>query len=97
MYLAYHSVIFMYMSEFVHIKNCKCGKSTKLVKTDGWWINAPSYDNCFWAYLRYNTRPHTLSEVAKLLSLSISAITSIEKKAFARVRNKIKLLDIEKY
>jgi hypothetical protein len=84
------------MSTILHLRNCKCGKEGRLTKTDEWWVNAPEYYNCFWLYLKYNTRGHTLSEVAKLLRLSISAITSIEKKAFAKVRNKIKMLDVEK-
>jgi len=63
------------------------------MKGDAWWINAPEYSNCFWTYLRYNDRSHTLSEIAKLMKLSISAITSIERKAFSKIRKRVELLE----
>jgi hypothetical protein len=84
------------MSKFIHLKKCKC-RSGKIPidKSNPWWIAAPEYYNCFWTYLRHNNKPHTLSEVANLLKLSISAITSIEKKAFNKMRNKIKILNLQ--
>lgn len=80
------------MSKYVHSSRCKCGRNQILNKGDAWYIVAPEYYNCFWTYLRYNTRQHTLSEIAELLGLSISAITSIEKKATSKLRSKINLL-----
>ena len=62
-------------------------------KVDTWWIHSPEHGNCFWTYLRYNDRPHTLSEVAKRMKLSISAITSIERKAFVKIRRQAELLE----
>lgn len=77
-----------------HREDCRCGRTTlPLEKGDAWWINAPDYGNCFWTYLRYNDRPHTLSEIARTMKLSISAITSIERKAFAKLRKRTELLD----
>ena len=81
------------MSQHPHRADCRCGRNAPLDRTSPWWINAPEFDNCFWTYLRYNDRPHTLSEIAKLMKLSISAITSIERKAFAKLRKKVELLD----
>ncbi len=79
---------------YVHRDDCKCGRSQlPLVKGDAWWVNAPEYGNCFWTYLRYNDRAHTLSEIARLMKLSISAITSIERKAIAKVRKHVDLLE----
>ena len=83
------------MTKYLHYNDCKCGKSRKLGKNDPWWVNAPAFYNCFWTYLRHNNRNHTLQEVADLLELSISAITSIEKKAYSKLRNKIKLLNLK--
>lgn len=78
---------------YLHKEDCRCGGKVPLVKGDPWWVNSPDHDNCFWTYLRYNDRQHTLSEIAKLMKLSISAITSIERKAFAKVRKRVELLD----
>ena len=84
------------MNGVVHLNNCRCGKTSILDKTDDWWVNAPNYYNCFWVYFQYNNRSHTLAEVGKLLMLSTSAINSIEKKAYSKIRRKIKILCIEK-
>lgn len=78
------------------MKGCKCGsESTPLREEHRWYVRSSRHMNCFWTYLRHNNRGHTLSEVADLLGLSISAITSIEKKAFAKIRSRIKLLNLE--
>ncbi len=84
------------MPKYAHPKNCKCQTAkVPLSKRNPWWINAPTFHNCFWTYFRYNSHVHTLSEIATLMQLSISAITSIEKKAFAKIRQKVKSLNIE--
>jgi DNA-directed RNA polymerase sigma subunit (sigma70/sigma32) len=44
--------------------------------------------------MRHNSRPHTLNEIAKLLGLSIAAVTTIEKKALKKVQRR--LTDLEK-
>lgn len=83
-------------TKYVHLKACQCkSKQLPLKKDNVWWIAAPEYHNCFWTYLRHNGRQHTLHEVAKLLKLSISAITTIEKKAFNKMRTKMKLLNLQ--
>lgn len=80
--------------KYPHREDCRCGKTElPLAKGDAWWIHAPEYGNCFWTYLRYNDRQHTLAEVAKMMKLSISAITSIERKAFAKIRKRSELLE----
>lgn len=80
--------------KYPHREDCRCGtKDLPLQKGDVWWVNAPEYGNCFWNYLRYNDRQHTLAEVAKLMKLSISAITSIERKAFAKIRKRSELIE----
>lgn len=86
------------MSKYLHLDGCRCGKAETLETDDAWWVNAPEFHNCFHVYFRHNTRVHTLSEVAKLLGVSISAITSVEKKAFAKLRTRIKAMnsDIKK-
>lgn len=78
---------------YLHRDDCRCGSRLPLQKGDAWWINAPDYGNCFWTYFRYNDRAHTLSDIAKLMKLSISAITSIERKAFARIRRRAEFLE----
>lgn len=79
---------------YPHREDCRCGKDKlPLAKGDAWWVDAPEYGNCFWTYLRYNDRQHTLSEIAKRMKLSISAITSIERKAFTKLRRRLELLD----
>lgn len=68
--------------KYPHLPECKCGNGGKLLEKDhDWWVNNPEYDNCFWVYLRHNAHPHTLSQIADLLGLSISAITATEKRA----------------
>lgn len=75
-------------SKYLHFKDCNCDEGgNQLKKSNPWWVKAPKYHNCFWVYFRHNERPHTLQEIADLLALSISAITSTEKKAI----NKLKL------
>ena len=80
------------MKRYNHNPNCKCLKSEK-TRSD-WWIDAPEYDNCMWTYLRHHERAHTLLEIATLMNLSISAITSIEKKALIKLRKRLKRLNI---
>jgi len=84
------------MKKYPHLAPCKCGRQDSLSKDNVWWINSPDHSNCFWVYLRHNTRTHTLLEVANLMDLSISAITSIEKKASLKMKRKFKTLSIEK-
>jgi hypothetical protein len=75
---------------YPHPSDCKCGEQKlPLEKGHDWWVNAPDYGNCFWTYLRYNDHPHTLSEIAKLMKLSISAITAIERKAISKLRREV--------
>lgn len=74
-----------------HLPGCKCGKYTEtLTELDEWYVNAPEYYNCFFTYMRSNSRPHTLFEIAQKLNLSISAITAIERKALNKLRKKLK-------
>lgn len=85
------------MKKYPHLSTCKCDNGGKILnKNSDWWINSPSHSNCFWVYMRHNTRQHTLLEVSKLLELSISAITSIEKKAYLKMKRKVRLLNLEK-
>ena len=79
-------------SKYLHYGDCRCGTRglRPLTKEDTWWVNAPEYWNCFWVYLRHNTRPHTLNEIGDKLDLSISAITTIERRAFQRLRKKVR-------
>ena len=86
------------MGNVQHHNNCSCkfeGEG-KLPKTHKWYVNAPNYFNCFWNYLKSNERSHTLNEIATLLNLSISAITSIEKKAVNKMKKKINILQNNK-
>ena len=62
---------------------CHCSESTD------WVINAPDYDNCYWKYVERNPFPHTLNEIANLLGISISAVTTLEKKALSKLRKKL--------
>ena len=64
-----------------HRINCRCNESV-----EEWYVNAPEYFNCFFTYMRFNNRSHTLQEIANLLNMSISAVTSIEKKAIEKLR-----------
>jgi len=76
-------------AKIVHKDACRCQEDP-----DAWWINSPEHYNCFFTYMRLNARPHTLAEIAKLLGMSIAAVTSIEKKAI--VKAKRKLIELEK-
>lgn len=40
--------------------------------------------------MRYNERQHSLKEIAQLLGLSISAVTSIERKAMEKFKKKLR-------
>jgi hypothetical protein len=77
------------MGKVTHRDNCRCNEDP-----DAWSINAPEYYDCFFTYMRHNSRPHTLNEIAKLLGLSIAAVTTIEKKALKKVQRR--LTDLEK-
>lgn len=77
------------MSKVVHRDNCRCNEDP-----EGWKVNSPDYHNCFFTYMRHNTRPHTLNEIAKLLGMSIAAVTTIEKKALSKVQRR--MADLEK-
>lgn len=83
----------MSLKKYPHFSDCKCNSGKKvLTKQHPWWVDAPDYHNCFWVYLRHNDKIHTLQEVSKLLGLSISAITSTEKKAINKLKKKIAFL-----
>jgi DNA-directed RNA polymerase sigma subunit (sigma70/sigma32) len=71
------------MSEKVvqHLDGCRCNESP-----EEWWVDSPEHFNCFFTYLKANLRPHTLQEIASLLHMSISAVTTIEKKAIEKLR-----------
>ena len=87
------------MNKYPHSAECKCGLTLKegaLTPDHPWYVNRPQFHNCFWIYLRHNGRPHTLYEISKLLNLSISAITAIERKAFVKFQKRIKSLEIGK-
>lgn len=74
-----------------HSNDCKCRE-----QPDIWWVDSPEHHNCFWTYLKYNERQHTLHEVSILLKLSISAITAIERKALKKLAKKPNLQIFEK-
>ena len=79
------------MREYPHFKNCKCGHGgQKLNPKHKWYLNAPQYDNCFWTYMRHNSRPHSLREVAEIFGVSMSAIANIERSALQRFRKKLR-------
>lgn len=87
------------MKFYPHAENCRCGASATelpLKKDHDWYVHSRAFHNCFWTYLRHNTRPHTLSEVAKLMKLSISAITSIERKAYRKLKKRARQFELEK-
>lgn len=76
------------MKKYPHLEGCKCGareEELPLPKNHDWWVNSEAYHNCFWTYLRNNPHPHTLNEIANLMGVSISAITSIERKAMEKL------------
>lgn len=77
------------MEKIVHRDSCKCAENP-----DEWKVNAPEFHNCFFTYMRHNSRPHTLNEISKLLGMSIAAVTAIEKKALAKVARR--MADLEK-
>jgi hypothetical protein len=69
-----------------HLDGCRCSENP-----EDWYVNAPAYHNCFFTYFKANARPHTLQEVANLLNMSISAVTTIEKKALEKLRQVVEL------
>lgn len=71
-------------TKIVHKDACKCQEDP-----DEWWVNSPEHFNCFFTYLRHNARPHTLNEIAKLLNITIAAVTSIEKKGLTKLKRKL--------
>jgi len=87
------------MKKKPHFYDCTCKYTEEgdLPKDHKWYVKSPMYHNCFWTYLRYNDRPHTLNDIAQLMGLSISAITSIEKKAIAKLRKKTNQIPSKKY
>jgi DNA-directed RNA polymerase sigma subunit (sigma70/sigma32) len=66
------------------------------MESDEWTVNSPEHHNCFWTYLKYNNRSHTLNEIAHLLGISISAVTALEKKALAKLLKNKQLLNFKK-
>lgn len=83
------------MGKYVHLRGCRCKGKVPLDRDHPWFVKSPDHMNCFWTYLRHNTRPHTLSEIAELLEVSISAITSVEGKALKKMRNRVRYLSLE--
>lgn len=77
------------MSKVIHRDNCRCNENQA-----EWRVASPEYYNCFFTYMRHNSRPHTLNEISKLLGMSIAAVTAIEKKAMNKVQRR--LTDLEK-
>ena len=76
--------------KYPHLPGCRCKKYEEVLdKNDPWWIDAPEYYNCFFTYMRHNTGPHTLNEIANHLDLSISAITAIERKALMKLKRRV--------
>ena len=71
-----------------HKDSCRCQEDPET-----WYINAPEFFNCFFTYMRHNSRPHTLNEISKLLGMSIAAVTTIEKKALVKLKRKIPQLE----
>jgi len=91
------------MRKYPHFRDCKCKHHEvqgeflgRLSKDNEWWVNSPKYSNCFWVYFRHNNRSHTLSEIAKLLRLSISAITTIEQNALKKIKKRLLVLGVKK-
>lgn len=78
-----HNDWIFYMQE-CKFKECLCKENEK------WRINAPDYGNCFWTYLAFNKRHHTLKETAELLGLTISVITTTEKKAIDKIAKRFR-------
>lgn len=73
-----------------HLPNCKCKHHEKpLNKSHPWYVNVPEYDNCFWLYMKYNNKRHTLLEIANLLNVSMSVITSVERRALKKLQAKM--------
>ena len=87
------------MKKYPHVTSCKCGAIAEHLPLDqehDWYVNSPDHHNCFWTYIRHKEQPHTLNEIAKLLNLSISAITSIERKAYKKLKYRLKHLELNK-
>lgn len=85
------------MSEVAHLPGCRCGKHKETLKEDDpWYVNAPEYYNCFFTYMKHNSHAHTLNDIAKKLNLSISAITSIERKALEKLKHRAKRLNLDR-
>lgn len=87
------------MKKYPHVEECKCGEKEEnlpLPRNHDWWVNAPEYHNCFWTYLRNNPKPHTLNEIAGLMGVSISAITSVERRAMSKLSKKRALKPFKK-
>lgn len=84
------------MNKYPHFAGCKCGSTEDqqtLTEEHDWWINSPTYHNCFHSYMKHNTRPHTLIEISKLLNLTISSITTLEKRAYKKLSKKLKSIN----
>lgn len=77
------------MGKGIHRDSCRCNENP-----DEWKVNSPEYHNCFFTYMRFNARPHTLNEISKLLGISIAAVTTIEKKALNKAKRR--LIELEK-
>ena len=80
-------------------KNMKChidnvNKPCKQKKCE-WWIKCSEYYNCFNVYKYFITKPHTLQEVADILMISHTTTKQIQELAFQKIKNKIKLKDLE--
>lgn len=85
------------MSKKVDTTTCNYPNPSRCIcrergEDDDWWINSPDHNNCFWTYLVDNPEPHTLQSIADLLSMSISAVTTIEKRVVAKLKKRIKII-----
>lgn len=60
---------------------------------DGWSINSPEHNNCFWDWVRSRTfpdgfmNPLSQAETAKMMGCSPTSIHMIEKSAIEKIRN----------
>jgi hypothetical protein len=62
----------------------------ELENEDDWKVASPDHNNCFWTYMIDNPRIHTLQEIADLLGMTISAVTTIEKRGLKKLNRRLK-------
>jgi len=85
------------MSRIINKMDCKIDPIDKpCTQTDcDWWINCKNCFNCFRVYKYFIYKPHTLQEVANILNISHTTVKQLEEISFNKIRNKIKLEDLE--